>query len=105
MVRLGVAPSEQPAPLQAQQVADRGRPRLAVGQHLAGPGQEGLARAGQHHLVAGPVEERGAQFVLEGGDGAADRRLGHVQAGGGPGEPALLGDAHHVPKLMQLHEP
>ena len=41
--------------------------------------------------------------MLEGGHGAADRGLGHVQAGRGPGEPALLGDAHHVAELMQLH--
>ncbi len=72
MVRLGVAPKSQTASLQAHQVTDRGCSRLAVGQDLAGPGQEGLAGAGQHHLVAGPVKETSAQFVFEGGDRAAD---------------------------------
>ena len=102
-MRLGVAPRARPPSLQAQEVADRGHPGLAVGQDLAGPGQEGLARAGQHHLVAGPVEEGSAQLVFQGGHRAADRGLGHVQAGRGAGEPALLGHADHVAKLVQLH--
>jgi hypothetical protein len=32
-------------------------------------------------------------------DGAAQRRLGHVQAGGGPAEVELLGDRHEVAQL------
>ena len=99
----GRGPQGQAAPLQAQQVTDGGRARLTVGQDLTGPGEKSLAGAGEHHLVAGPVEQGRTELVLERGHRAADRGLGHVQAGGGAGEPAFLGHAHHVAKLMQLH--
>ena len=44
-----------------------------------------------------------AELVLEGRHGTAHRRLGHVQPGRGPGETPLLGHAHHVAELLQLH--
>ncbi len=99
----GRGSEDQAAPFQAEQVPHRGRAGLAVGQHLPGPGQEHFARPRQGHLVAIPVEEGGAELVLEGGHGAAHRRLGHVEPGRRPREPLLLGDTDHVAKLVQLH--
>jgi hypothetical protein len=61
----------QPAATEPEQVPDGGRTRIAIGQYLASPGEEGLAGAGQGDLLAGPVKEGGAQLVLQGRYGTA----------------------------------
>jgi hypothetical protein len=43
------------------------------------------------------MDQEGAGIGFELLDGPAQRRLGHVQAGGGPPEVALLGDNHESP--------
>jgi hypothetical protein len=49
------------------------------------------------------MHQEGADIGLELPDGPAQRWLGHVQAGGGPPEVALLGERHEVAKRAQVH--
>jgi hypothetical protein len=44
------------------------------------------------------VHQQGADIGFELLDGPAQRRLGHVQAGGGTPEVALLGHRDEIPK-------
>jgi hypothetical protein len=76
---------------------------VKLGEHLARPGQEHLTRVCQRHPPGGPLQQRGAEFVLKPSDLRRHGRLRDMQPLGGLGEAAV---AHHrveVGKLPQLH--
>lgn len=54
------------------------------------------ARRGERDPGGGAVQQDGAEIGLQLFDGPAQRRLGHVQPGGGPAEVPFLGDGHEV---------
>jgi hypothetical protein len=55
------------------------------------------AGLGQVDAAAVPHEQPGTQPAFEILQVGAQRRLGHVQPGGGPGQRAFLGDGDDVP--------
>jgi hypothetical protein len=75
---------------------------VVEGEQLAGADQEALALEGERDPAGGPAEQADAQLPLEAADVAAERLLGHVQAGGGAAEVELLGDRHEVAEQAQI---
>ena len=101
----GGGPDREPAPGHARQGAGLGPGGLGVGQHALDEGQQrgAVGRGRDQALPGAAVEEQHPQLALEQADLAAERRLGQVQAGGGPGEVLLLGHGEHVGQLVQFH--
>ena len=75
-----------------------------VGQHPAGHRQQGLPGVGHRHRAGPPVEERRAEAALQLADLGAHGGLRHVQAIGGAGELALLGDGDEVLELVNRRQ-
>ncbi len=65
--------------------------------------EERLAGGQKAHSARRSSEERGTDFVLEGADLAADRRLRDVKALGGAADMALLGDGDEIADLSEAH--
>jgi hypothetical protein len=65
--------------------------------------EEQLAGLGRHDLLADALEQRLAHLVFELPDLMAQRRLGHVHPLGSPREAEVLGQAHEIPQVPQLH--
>jgi len=70
---------------------------------LPGPSEEGAAGVGQGDPAGAPLQQGGAEFLLERLDLGAQGRLAQVEALGGPAEISLLGDRHEVAQLAELH--
>jgi hypothetical protein len=88
----------------------RGAPRVGeglvhVGEDLARALEQDLARRRELHPPGRAVQERRAELGLHPADVLGERRLGHVQARGGPAEVLLLGHRHEVPQVAQVHRP
>jgi hypothetical protein len=83
-------------------LGDGASPRVEFAEGTLDVITEELARIVQPEPAAA-VEQRCAQFVLQPGDGAAQRRLGDVQLVGCPAE--VLVPRHHqeLPQRVQLH--
>ncbi|MNC58264.1 hypothetical protein D3C75_1079830 [compost metagenome] len=62
-----------------------------------------LPRFGQGELAGGAIEQPHAEVLLQIGDAAAHRRLGHAQLLGRRGEGALVDDAHQNQGRVQVH--
>jgi len=72
-------------------------------EHPVGVRQQGRAGRGEGDATGAAVEQRDAQVAFELADRLAQRRLGKVQAGGGPAEVQLLGDRDERLELPDLH--
>jgi hypothetical protein len=83
------------------QRGDVGRQRLQLGPDAGGPGEDGLALLGR--LAGGPVDQRGAQLLLQPGDVGGDVRLHRVEGAGGGREAAVLGDGEEGVELAEVH--
>ena len=83
---------------------DRGlreaRQVFGLGQQAADRRQQGLAGRRQHHAAAGALEQRRAQFALQCLHRHRQRRLRHVQAGGGAAEVQFLGDGKELAQWL-----
>ncbi|GAB3976649.1 hypothetical protein GCM10029978_064090 [Actinoallomurus acanthiterrae] len=66
-------------------------------------GKQPFGGARQTDPTRRPIEQADAEFAFQPSDLLAHRRLDDVQAFGGKGETALLGDRDKVPKLPYLH--
>ena len=64
--------------------------------------QHGAGR-GQGDPAAGALEQPHAEFALKLADGCRERRLGHAQPRGGPGEVQLLGDNYESSNQLQIY--
>ncbi|MNQ51578.1 hypothetical protein D3C85_655650 [compost metagenome] len=62
-----------------------------------------LPRFGQGELAGGAIEQPHAEVLLQIGDAAAHRRLGHAQLLGRCGEGAFVNDAHQNQGCVQVH--
>ena len=71
---------------------DRGRPPREVPPEFR-----------EHDAPPSPLEQRLAEFVLEGLNLAAERRLRDAQPLGGAGDVLLFGDGDEVLELLQAH--
>ncbi len=60
--------------------------------------QEHFPDGSERYPCGRAQEERGAHLGLQLLDRTAQRRLAHVQPGGGPAEVRLLGDGHEIPQ-------
>ena len=87
-------------------------PRLLLAQqqaaqHLGGCGAEPFAGGRQRRLMRAAVHQGGADPVLQHPDAAAERGLGDVAPGGGPGEVAGFREGQEVlqPRDVQLPLP
>jgi len=103
--RDGVVAERRPRVPQPQRpAADATRVQGGVHGGESGGGfvAEGAALGRQLQVVGGAVDEAGAQVVLELAQGAGERGLAHVQAGGGAGDVALLGDDEEGAQMPQL---
>jgi hypothetical protein len=58
---------------------------------------EGAALRGEPKLVGGAVDEAGAEMVLQLAQGARERGLSEVEAGGGAGDVSFVGDGEEGP--------
>ena len=74
----------------AGEIADRPAHVFQVEQHLAGAGQQRFARLGEADAPAHPVEQAGAELLLQLGDAFAHRRLSEKQPFRRGGEGAAL---------------
>ena len=92
-----------PAALEAGEFGEFAPDRFSVGEHAAGERQQRFARGRQRAAAAGPVEQLGAEILLERGDLAAQRGLGEVQLLGGAGEVAEPSHLHEAAQLLQVH--
>ncbi len=64
--------------------------------------QQRQAGRGERHAAPGAGEQRHAQLPLQSLDGLRQRRLGHVQAGGGAAEVQLVGQRDELAPQPQL---
>ncbi|MNQ86900.1 hypothetical protein D3C85_1021060 [compost metagenome] len=71
---------------------------------LVGAWQQGAAGLGQAHLAAQTVEQAYIELLFQAGDALAHGRLGQVQAFGGIGEAALLGDGDKGIEGGEIHD-
>ena len=83
--------------------ANRPSCALDVRQHHLRVLQKDLAGVRQHDAPARALEELRAHVVLERGDLLPQRRLGHVQTGGGFQQAAGLAGTDEVAQLSQFH--
>ena len=77
--------------------------RRCLGEHGAGVGEQGESGRGRFDPTRRPVEQRGAEFVLERADGCRQPRLGYPADGGGAGELLLVGERDEVLHLTEVH--
>jgi len=70
---------------------------------LTRPRASSASRACASSPPGGPLEERDAEFLLEGLDMGADGGLAGEQAFGGAGEVAFLGHRNEGPQVMEIH--
>ncbi len=82
---------------------DRGREHRPVAQQLTGRLEERLSRGGEDRPAPDPVEQLDAELSFQPGHALGQRRLGHVQRPGGPGEAAVLDHADDVLDLTEFH--
>src|SRR5579871_4947607 len=96
----------------AQADLAQGEPGLGLGilpgrfhllQDRPDPGQKGGPPGGQPPALAGALEKRPAQLVLQLGDLDRKGRLGHVALPGRLGETARLGHGQEVAQLVGFH--
>nr|WP_235947694.1 hypothetical protein [Candidatus Frankia alpina] len=80
----------------------RGDGLVAGPQRHPGRFEESPPRAGQLHRVAGAVEQRDTEGVLQPGDPLRQRLLGEEQPPGRPAEMQLLGRRDGRPRLPQV---
>ena len=92
-----------PAALEAGEFGEFAPHRFGVGEHAARERQQRFARDRQRAAAAGPVEQLGAEILLERGDLAAQRGLGEVQLLGGTGEVAEPGHLDEAAQLLEVH--
>ena len=98
------APAQpQPAPVQLAVLRDLPYGVLDVPLHPVGQLQQQLARGGEGHSPAVPMQEEAPQLLLQELDLAADRGLGDVQPLGRPREPAPLGHRLEHLELADVH--
>ena len=62
-----------------------------------------LARGGELHVAARPLEEAATVAILEGADLLADRRLGHEVLGSGRGEAPRLDHVAEDLEGLEVH--
>lgn len=81
-----------------------GAGQLLVGaQHAPGQGQQAVPVGGELDGTGGADEQRGRQCLFEAPDVPAQRLLGDVQAGGGPGEVQFLGNGDEPAQQPGFH--
>lgn len=68
----------------------RSDPTVEDDQRVVRLGAEVIPRGSEAHRATGPVEEPSPDLLLQLANGGADRRLGHVEPLGGPGEVSPL---------------
>ena len=91
-----------PAAAQAFELGDLVDQGGNVSQGPASQRKQELTGIGQGDGARRSMKERGAQGSLEPTDLGTHRRLGDVEAFGGPGEMTVIGDGHEVLELMKL---
>ena len=64
--------------------------------------EQALAGDGEAHGTGGAVDEIAADRLLQPGDLLAHRRLRHVEAVGGGGEAAGIGNRHESPEQARI---
>jgi hypothetical protein len=62
-----------------------------------------LARIGQLDVTSVPLEQSYTQLVFERTNGAADRRLGHMQAFGSSAKVELFGNGKEGSDVFRIH--
>ena len=93
----------QVAALQALQFVEGARGFAAQGQQAQRVIAQQGAGSGERAIAGGAVKERLANGALELADDLADGGLGAMQAQGGAGEAALLGDGEKGFELAEFH--
>nr|BFE38357.1 hypothetical protein GCM10010200_106080 [Actinomadura rugatobispora] len=81
---------------------DRGLGLPGLAQDPARRAEQTVAGRGQCHATAGPVEQGGAELLLERVDRLRDGRLGHVERSPRAADAPRLGDRDEVAELLQL---
>lgn len=84
-------------------VADGSTGVLDGSQDVPGVGKQGLTAGQKAHAAWDALEERGAEFVLEGADLARERRLADVQALRGAPDVLFFCDGDEIAQLIQAH--
>jgi len=100
-----------PRPMRARRPRPRLRPSFGDGltggvdlrQDRSGVGEEASAGREELHPPRRSAKERRPELILEVADLTAQRRLGDVQAAGGPADVLLFGDGDEVGDLRQAH--
>ena len=100
----GDHPDDEPAPDQLVHVVHGLPHRVGRGEGRAGVHERRFSRGRECRRPARPVDQRGAEVVLELPDLRADPRLADVDAFRGTGEVRFLGDRDEVLQLPQFHK-
>src|SRR5690606_27195369 len=75
-----------------------------VGQGLAGFLEKQPAGVGQRHVPVAALEQAHPEFLFQGLDLLAQRRLGNAQHLSGAAEMQLLGDGDEIAQVAQFHK-